>query len=167
MNLDASGSHRVWRRFTTRWRGEIDGSAFSMIKPIGFKRESTSSSRPCKETEVDGRLQRISPVCRDPSHRSLFPLFVSTRAISKSGELCHAKILDIFDVLRVEQVVDSGRKDSERAHQLVAKAHLLRAAFTYFCFWPFARSISRSDSKTPLAPALIQRRCRWPGGSRR
>jgi hypothetical protein len=29
------------------------------------KRESTSSPIPCKETEIDGRLQRISPVCQD------------------------------------------------------------------------------------------------------
>ena len=29
------------------------------------KRESTSSPIPCKETEVDGRLKRISPVCQD------------------------------------------------------------------------------------------------------
>jgi len=47
-----------------------DGSEAELDRPeIGdvqrSKRESTSSPIPCTETEVDGCLKRISPVCQD------------------------------------------------------------------------------------------------------
>ena len=41
------------------------------------KRESTSSRIPCTETGVDGRLQRISPVCQDLMTDPCF-LFIAT-----------------------------------------------------------------------------------------
>ena len=97
--LAAAGLSTKGIRFATRFRcaqgsfGKFgfrtDGSEAELDRrEIGdaqrSKRDSTSSSIPCKETEVDGRLQRISPVCQDlmtdPYSPILYRTLIETRS---------------------------------------------------------------------------------------